>query len=52
MFETKEIIEIFISTYLIKALVSLIDTPFLYAGRAIFQRWVAPNGVDDYAKIA
>ena len=51
MFETKEIIEIFISTYLIKALVSLIDTPFIYAGRAIFRRWVAPGGVDEYTKV-
>ncbi len=51
MFETKEIIEIFISTYLIKSLVALIDTPFIYGGRTIYHRWVKPGGVDSYKEM-
>jgi len=50
MFEAGEIVQIFISTYVIKALVSFIDTPFIYAGRAIYRRWVLPSGVDEYQK--
>ncbi|OQY27714.1 MAG: hypothetical protein B6244_09880 [Candidatus Cloacimonetes bacterium 4572_55] len=35
MFETRVLIEIFITTYLLKLVVGMIDTPFVYLGRAI-----------------
>lgn len=50
LFELNDIIQIFISTYIIKALVSLIDTPFIYAGRSIYRRWVSTSDVDKYQK--
>ncbi len=40
MFEPYQVMQIFLSTYLIKALVALIDTPFIYAGREVYRRWV------------
>ena len=48
MFELAAVIQIFISTYVIKALVALIDTPFIYAGRYVHRRWVKDSGVDDF----
>lgn len=50
LFELNEIIQIFISTYIMKALVSLLDTPFIYAGRAIYRRWICTGDVDKYQK--
>ena len=50
LFETNEIIQIFISTYIIKAIVSFIDTPFICAARVIYYRWVLPSKVDEYQR--
>lgn len=52
MFETKEIIEIFISTYVIKALVSLSILRLSTRVGLFFAAGWRRVGVDDYAKIA
>ena len=42
MFGWVEVMQIFLSTYLVKALVALFDTPFMYLGRGIYKRWIEP----------
>ena len=46
VFEVGEVAQIFLSTYLVKALVALLDTPFIYAGRAIYRRRVKDGNID------
>ncbi len=38
VFKAEEIIQIFISTYILKAMVALLDTPFIYISRYIYKR--------------
>lgn len=40
MFDTNDIIQIFISTYVIKAMVAILDTPFIYLSRFIHRRYM------------
>ena len=39
-FDTNDIIQIFISTYVIKAMVAILDTPFIYLSRFIHRRYM------------
>lgn len=40
MFDPHDIIQIFISTYVIKAMVAILDTPFIYLSRFIYRRYM------------
>ncbi len=39
------VLEILISTYVIKAIVAVLDTPFIYAGRRIYHGYVKDRQV-------
>ena len=43
VFETKVLVEIFVTTYLMKVLVAVLDTPFIYLARRLRSRAQAPS---------
>ncbi len=50
VFPLRDVIEICISTYIIKALVALLDTPFIYGARYIFEKYLR-HRPEEYSSI-